>query len=160
MLSINTILHPTDFSSSAANAFEMACSLAGQHQAKLLLLHVISPPAPPPLPYNDAGMGTIEEDAEMAYERLEEMRSAKPQLMIEYVLVEGEPEDEIVRVAKETHADLIVLGTHGRTGLEHLLMGSVAEGVTRDAPCRVITVSERAAHGRTLPVMTEHVNGV
>jgi nucleotide-binding universal stress UspA family protein len=154
MLSINTILHPTDFSGSARYAFEMACSLAQQHQAKLLLVHVVSPPAPPPLPYNQAGMGTIEEDAELAYERLEEMRLAKSQLQIEYVLAEGDPAMEIVRIARETNTDLIVIGTHGRTGLAHLLMGSVAEQVVREAPCRVITVSDRTM-STEFPTVTE-----
>ncbi len=156
MLPIDTILHPTDFSRSANHAFEVACSLAGQHQARLLLLHVVSPPAPPPLPYNEAGMGTIEDDAELAYERLEEMRTAKSQLKIEYVLAEGQPADEIVRVAREINADLIIMGTHGRTGLEHLVMGNVAEQVTREAPCRVVTVREPSVGER--PIISEQVS--
>src|SRR4051812_16718118 len=140
MLSINTILHPTDFSHSANHAFELACSLAGQHGAKLLLVHVVSPPPPPPLPYNEAGMGTIEEDAATAVEQLEQMRDAKSTLTVEYVLAEGDPAHEIIRIARETNADLIVMGTHGRSGLNRLLMGSVAERVVRKASCQVITV--------------------
>lgn len=157
MLSINTILHPTDFSSSACSAFELVCSLASQHQAKLLLVHVISPSVSPPVPYKNAAIGNIEEDAELAYERLEEMRTAKSQLKIEYLLAEGQPATEIVRIARETDADLIVMGTHGRTGLEHMVMGSVAEHVTREAPCRVIAVRQQATAKR--PVVTAQTTG-
>jgi len=158
MLSINTILHPTDFSRPARDAFELACGLASQHQAKLLLVHVVSPPPPPPLPYNEAGMGTVEQDAELAYRQLEEMRSAKSQVQIEYVMAEGRPAAEVVRIARETGADLIVMGTHGRTGLPHLVMGSVAEQVVRDAPCRVITVRDQNS-ATEAPAFDEHAAG-
>jgi len=158
VLTINTILHPTDFSSSAHNAFELVCSLASQHQAKLLLVHVISPSTAPPSPYNAATLRTVEEDMELAYERLEEMRTAKSQLDIEYVLAEGQPAEEILRIARETDADLIVMGMHGRTGLEHMVMGSVAEHVTREAPCRVLTIRQQMTTKR--PAVNEPTTGV
>jgi nucleotide-binding universal stress UspA family protein len=145
MFSINTILHPTDFSERSQQAFKLACSLASQHQARLLLVYVVSTPPPPPLPYNEAGLGTFEDTAEAAQIRLEELRTSHSNIEIEYVLAEGKPAQEINRIARETDADLIVMGTHGRTGLDRLLMGSVAEHVVRKAPCRVITVREKAS---------------
>ncbi len=160
MLPIDTILHPTDFSRAAESAFELACTLASQHQAKLLLVHVVSPPPPPPLPYNEAGLGTIEEDAELAYTLLEEMRQAKSQIPIEYVLAEGAPAAEICRIAQETSTDLIVMGTHGRTGLTNLVMGSVAEQVLKQAPCRIMTVRGDTQVEHAAPTRKRSVSGV
>lgn len=146
MLSIHTILHPTDFSERSHNAFELACSLAHQHQAQLILVHVIAVPAPPPLPYNEAGLGAVEDSEEAITQRMEDLRGSHSNLTIEYVLAESDrPADEIVRVAEDMDADLIVMGTHGRTGLTRALMGSVAEAVVRHAPCQVITVRDRQA---------------
>jgi nucleotide-binding universal stress UspA family protein len=143
MLSVHTIVQPTDFSERSRNAFELACSLARQHQAQLILVHVIATPPPPPLPYNEAGLGAVEDSEEAITQRMEELRASHSNLYIEYVLAESDrPADEIVRVAEDMDADLIVMGTHGRTGLSRALMGSVAEAVVRQAPCQVITVRD------------------
>ena len=68
------------------------------------------------------------------------MQAPDAQIVVEHRLEEGNPVAEILRVARETHCDLIVMGTHGRTGLAHLLMGSVAEQVVRKAGCHVLVV--------------------
>jgi nucleotide-binding universal stress UspA family protein len=135
MLSIRTILHPTDFSERSEHAFHLACSLARDHGARVVLLHVVSIPVaayegvvlPPP----------IEEATEDAKRRLSQMEPAG--IPVEHRVAEGDAAEMILRVAEEVHADLIVMGTHGRTGLSRLLMGSVAEQVVRRAPCPVLT---------------------
>jgi len=138
---IQTILHPTDFSPSSGQAFQLACSLARDHGARLMVLHVVdqpiaayggvmtAPPPPPPM-----------EERKAAQEKLHQLRLTDLKLPIETRLVEGDPVMWILQVAKENNYDLIVMGTHGRTGLSRLLMGSVAEKVLRSALCPVMTV--------------------
>jgi nucleotide-binding universal stress UspA family protein len=137
MLPIRTILHPTDFSPQAEYACRLASALARDYGARLILLHVKMIPtvafgefaALPPEP---------EETMENLKERLTQMKPRD--CAAEYVLTEGVPAEEIVNMAGDKHCDLIVMGTHGRTGLGRLLMGSVAELVVRRAPCPVLTV--------------------
>ena len=141
MLQIQTILHPTDFSPSSGHAFQLACSLARDHGARLVVLHIVDRPivvyggvmtAPPPPPPVD--------ERKAAQEQLRQIHPADPKLSIEHRLEEGDPAMLILEVAKECKCDLIVMGTHGRTGLSRLLMGSVAEKVLRGALCPVMTV--------------------
>jgi nucleotide-binding universal stress UspA family protein len=139
MLPINNILFPTDFSERAMKAFHMASALARDHQAALTVLHVREIPAlpfaefgavpPPDLPTRDELM-----------QKLSKYEAPAEGINIEFVIADGEPGEEILRLAKERHCDLIVMGTHGRTGLGRLLMGSVAERVVRKAPCPVLTL--------------------
>jgi nucleotide-binding universal stress UspA family protein len=139
MLKIRTILHATDFSEPSQNAFHLACSLARDHGASLVVLHV----APAPI-FAYGGVMTAppppEPDRTELLAQLRQLRAPDPKVPVEHVLAEGDADAEILRVARETHSDLIVLGTHGRTGLGRLLMGSVAEKVVRKAPCPVLTV--------------------
>jgi nucleotide-binding universal stress UspA family protein len=137
MLNIQIILHPTDYSEHSDFAFRIACSLARDYRAKLVLLHVALRSV------------TIEGEAVVASrseEYLQEEReklervSAPTEVRVERFVREGDPAGEILRAAQFTNADLIVMGTHGRTGLGRLLMGSVAEQVVRKAPCPVLTV--------------------
>lgn len=139
-----TILHPTDFSPHSRYAFELACSLARDHGARLMVLHVVyrpiavyagvmTAPLPPPLL----------DERKAAQEQLDQIRPTDSSLPIESRLEEGDPATWILEVAKERNCDLIVMGTHGRTGLTRLLMGSVAEKVLRSALCPVITVKPR-----------------
>ena len=140
MLPIQTILHPTDFSEYSDYAFRFACSLARDHGARVVVLHVAPPPAAVPIdgmPVTAPAPGLYKEHLE---QRLHEIRPSDPNVPVEYRLEEGFPATEILRIANEIHADLIVLGTHGRTGLGRLLMGSVAEQVVRKATCPVLTV--------------------
>jgi universal stress protein A len=141
MLSIRTILHPTDYSECSQGAFRLSCSLARDYGARLFLLHVI----PPPLLVDGgdpvAGM-VITEFLDEQRQRLEQMRPPEPQLEVAHRLTRGDPATEILRVSQEVNCDMIVMGTHGATGLKRVLMGSVAEGVAREARCPVVIVKK------------------
>jgi len=145
MFPIHTILHPTDFSAHSEAAFGLACSLARDHGARLVILHVLQPPvtlvggmaALPPMP--------DEYGREAAWEKLRSLQPGEGVGNFEHVLREGDIVTEILRVAEETSCDLIAMGTHGRTGLSRLLMGSVAESVLRKARCPVLHVKNPPA---------------
>lgn len=139
MLSIRKILHPTDFSEHADYAFQLACALARAQDARLLLLHVGRPPVIAPVG------GVIPPEPERYQEELAEslhqLQAKAADVAVECRLgLAADPSAEILRVAQENDCDLIVMGTHGRTGLARLLMGSVAEQVVRRASCPVMTV--------------------
>jgi universal stress protein A len=137
MLAVRRILHPTDFSERSGNAFRLACALARDHGAPLLVLHVQAPA----VIYGEGLMAAVPPGyIEGLRAQLEGVHAHDPRVVLEHKLVEGDPAGEILRVARETGCDLIVLGTHGRTGLRRLLMGSVAEEVVRKSSCPVLTV--------------------
>jgi nucleotide-binding universal stress UspA family protein len=133
VLPIRTILHPTGFSEPSEAAFGRACSLARDYDARLVVLCVVPLPAvlygPPPEEYLDH-----------LQEQLAQTQARDPKVRMEHLLVEGDPVTAILRAAEEVGCDLIVMGTHGRTGLGRLLLGSVAEQVVRRASCPVLTV--------------------
>ncbi|MCS6852462.1 MAG: universal stress protein [Gemmataceae bacterium] len=142
MKAIRTLLHATDFSPLSERAWELACLLARQCGARLIVLHVLERPrvvysgvalAPPPPPPAD-------EERQAAWEQLRRMQPPEAGVAVEHRLEEGDPATAILQVADEAAADLIILGTHGRTGLSRLLMGSIAEQVVRRATCPVLTV--------------------
>lgn len=143
MLPLATILHPTDFSEHSEFAFRVASALARDYNARLILLHVIAPPmvvyAGGPVP---AEMWPSVEEVK---ENLRKMEGRTHHVRVESQVMEGDPVDMILRAAEETHSDAIVMGTHGRTALSRLLLGSVAESVIRKAPCPVLTAKLRAA---------------
>jgi nucleotide-binding universal stress UspA family protein len=139
MLSIQTILHPTDFSERSGYALQLACSLARDHGARLVIVHVM------PVPLVQEKRLYREE---MAGE-LNRLGAPDVRVQVEHRLEEGDAARQILRVAQEIGCDLIVLGTRGRTGLGRLLMGSVAEQVLRRASCPVLTV--RAAFALSGP---------
>ena len=130
MLSIQTILHPTDFSERSGYAFQLACSLARDRGARVIVLHVM------PVPLVQEKRLYREE---MTGE-LNRLGAPDARVRVEHRLEEGDAATQILRVAQATGCDLIVMGTHGRTGLGRLLMGSVAEQVLRMASCPVLTV--------------------
>jgi len=142
MLPIHTILCPTDFSPPARNAFRLASALARDYSARLIVMHVIEQPlliysgvmAPPPPPDISA------EEREGLLKKLHQLVPDDPTVSVEHLLVEGEPSTAILKISQERHCDLIVMGSHGRTGLYRLLMGSVAEQVLRKGTCPVLTV--------------------
>lgn len=138
MLAIRTILHPTDFSDSSDYAFRLACSLARDYGAKLVVLHV----APAPVAFAAEGvlMQPPEYDPEPLREELNRIQPTEAGIEMEHLLVQGDAAPEILQTATDTQCDVIVLGTHGRTGLSRLLMGSVAEQIVREAGCPVLTV--------------------
>lgn len=138
MATFTSILCPTDFSPPSQEAFRIACSLARDYGARLILLHV-KPREP-----NPSGVMTMTpEPPEVLAERRSQLNAiepAVPGIQLERHLVTGSEADDIVRIAADKKCDLIVMGTHGRTGLTRLLLGSVAEHVLRYAPCAVLTV--------------------
>jgi nucleotide-binding universal stress UspA family protein len=146
MLPIRKILHPTDFSDRSALAFRLACALARDHRAAVLVLHVV----PPPLSWGEVVARREPDDyyEELWREYLLPMQSPEAGVRIERRLEEGPPAKVISRVAEEIGCDLIVMGTHGRTGLRRVLLGSIAEQVLRSAPCPVLTV-RTAEHNLT-----------
>jgi nucleotide-binding universal stress UspA family protein len=150
MLKIRTILHPTDFYTSSDYAFRLACALASDHQARLVPLHVVtsSPVAMPTEVMTDERFDSYTQHLWTALQRL---RAPDARVPVEHRLAVGDPATEILKLAAEIRADLIVMGTHGRSGLGRLLLGSVAEGVLREAPCPVLTVHEPVcgAHSET-----------
>ncbi len=125
---IRIILHPTDFSGRSRPALGVALALARSHRARLVLLH--------------AGPGDLgPERAELA--RLKEQSSqAGVDVSVETRFGQGEPVSEILRAARDLGCDLIVLGTHGRTGFDRRMVGSVAELVIREAPCLTLVVKD------------------
>jgi|SRR5579883_972312 len=136
MSEICTVLYPTDFSESSGAAFRLPCSLAQDCDARLVVLHVYPPPAPPEwTDYRPPG------EVERALTaRLYELRPTHRETPVDYRLVAGCPASVILSVAREVRADLIVMGTHGRSGFRRVILGSVAEAVMRKATCPVVTV--------------------
>lgn len=136
------VLFPTDFSSSGDEALHYATSLARDWNAELILLHVEETP----LAYGGGELyyGLPEPNRSDLRRMLEALRPDDPDVPYEHRLITGEPAAAIVDFAKKERADLIVMGTHGRSGFTRLLMGSVAEAVMRKAPCPVLTIKEPA----------------
>ena len=149
MNAFRRILHPTDFSRASTPALRRAVALARACRAPLVLLHVMTPPSPfigegtPPSSYADLLILA----RRSAKRRLAAVfvRVRRTGVRAQAVFAEGLPVDEILRAARRARADLIVMGTHGRTGVSRVFMGSVAERVVRESRCPVLTVR---AHGR------------
>jgi nucleotide-binding universal stress UspA family protein len=139
MLHLRTILHPTDFSACSDSAFHAACSLARAYGAELVLVHVAAP-APEGADAETSLLPHSDEVKDAIWNKLSALRGANANVVVSQHIRNGEPTDEILRLAAEINADMIVIGTHGRTGLGRLLMGSVAEEVIRKAVCPVLTV--------------------
>lgn len=147
MLPVKTILCPTDLSERSEFALRLACSLAADYGARLIVLHVAEPVAavyadPPVLPF-------VEPSRESLRTELHEFVRRNTDATVEERLVDGAATNAILRIADETQCDLIVMGTHGRTGFDRVLMGSVAEVVVRKAPCPVLTVKTPVHSSRT-----------
>jgi nucleotide-binding universal stress UspA family protein len=144
MATFETILFATDFSENSEHAFGYALSMAKAYNARLLILHVINEPVDlrgfyvPHISFETLEK-EIEEGAQKMMEKFCHSHLAGYD-NVETRVVSGIPADEIVRYAQETGASLIILGTQGRTGLDHFLFGSTAERVVRTAHCPVMTV--------------------
>src|SRR5262245_39478873 len=130
MVPIKKILYPTDFSSYSNQAYFHAVGLAEIHQASLTVVYV----------YNPAAEANNGHGRDYWRSQLEQIRPANPDIPVHHAFLEGDPATEIARYCHDAAIDLIVIGTHGRTGLERLLMGSVTEQVLRAAPCSVFVV--------------------
>jgi universal stress protein A len=136
---IQRILCAVDFSDASAAALAYAGRLARSSRAELVLVHAFDIPAS--LTYAD-----VENPADPTVrQRLEELSLSSSETRAVRVLHAGPPGEVICWLAQHHECDLIVMGTHGRTGLKHLLLGSVAEFVMRHARCPVATVRERPA---------------
>jgi nucleotide-binding universal stress UspA family protein len=135
-----TIVFPTDFSTCSDAALDHAVALARDTGARLLIVHVEEPP----MAYGGGEMyyGLPEPDHAAIEQMLRKVVPKASDVPFEHHLLIGSPADEIVRFADQHNADLIVLGTHGRTGLRRILMGSVAESIVRRANCPVFTFKQ------------------
>lgn len=140
MLPIRTILVPTDFSTNSKDAFSLALALARDYCARIVVAHVVEPASVMGADGVLAYFPAI--DCQSLHHRLVECYPPAGGVPVEHIVAEGKPADEVVRLAADGKADVIVIGTHGRTGLTRLLMGSVAEQVLRKASCPVVTVKQ------------------
>ncbi|MBP89472.1 MAG: universal stress protein UspA [Planctomycetaceae bacterium] len=136
------ILVPTDFSHTGDAALEMATALARNAGAMLLIVHAEEPPAA----YGGGELyyGMPEPATDDLRKMLHKVEPTDPTVRYEHRLITGDPAHAIVRLAKDEGVDMIVMGTHGRTGLSRMLMGSVAEAIVRRAECPVLTYKQPA----------------
>ncbi len=144
MKDFSTILFATDFSEVSEYAFDYAYSLAKKFSSRLIVMHVINEPVDlrgfyvPHISFD-----TLEQEISEAAEKMMKKFCAgkiHDFEKLETVIVSGIPYEEIIKKAGEENASLVVLGTHGRAGIDHLLFGSTAERVVRRAHCAVMTV--------------------
>ncbi|MBI3853007.1 MAG: universal stress protein [Verrucomicrobia bacterium] len=145
LLKLQTILVPTDFSKESKKALLYAIPFARQFNAGIILLHVVQPH------YIGGEFGVVDFpviEADLQTRSQKELatlaaKSVRDLVPVKTLVRAGSPVNEIVEAAKESKADLVILSTHGRTGLKHVLLGSVAENVVRHAPCPVLIVRAR-----------------
>ncbi|MFO7822063.1 MAG: universal stress protein [Lentisphaeria bacterium] len=143
-IKIKKILCPVDFSAYSKHAVEYAIAFAKQYDAEIKLIHAVESPSTA-FGYADLEIPEpelVDEFREQAEKQLIELTEAlqERQTRVSQLLVFGKPFTEIIEEAANWPADMIILGTHGRSGLEHLLIGSVAEKIVRKANCPVLTV--------------------
>jgi len=145
-IEIKKILVPIDFSDYSKNALKYATNFSRQFNAEIILVYVVEPVIYPP----DFSMGqialpsvNIEWDTK-AREELDKLANSEiaENINVKTVLRTGKPFLEIIETASEENVDLIIIATHGHSGVEHILFGSTAEKVVRKAPCPVLTLRE------------------
>ena len=145
-MKLNKILVPIDFSDYSKNALKYAVNFAKLFNAEILLIYVVEPVIYPP----DFSMGQIAiptvttEFDDRAKEELNKLAKNEipQQLKVSIIIRTGKPFVEIIDTATEADVDLIIIATHGHSGVEHILFGSTAEKVVRKAPCPVLTLRE------------------
>jgi nucleotide-binding universal stress UspA family protein len=149
---VRRIVHASDFSPASRAAFSRAVELARANRAELTVLHVMTPIIPyvgdayaTPQAY-EAMLASVRTQAQRQLDRLVR-RARSGGARVRGVLVEGVPHERIARAARARRADLIVVGTHGRTGVARFFVGSVAARVIAIAPCPVLTVRGRSRRG-------------
>jgi nucleotide-binding universal stress UspA family protein len=133
---LTKILLPTDFSLHSYEGLRAAETLAQQSGAQLLIVHVVDPDEDG----DHEGQSGSDKARDNLEKRLFETMPARPNLTVSHALLEGDVAAEIVQFALREGVDLIVMGSHGRTGIPRALMGSVATQVLRHAPCPVLTI--------------------
>lgn len=144
------IIYATDFSPGSEVARELASSLASSSGATLYIAHVDD--VTPDLVPGDIGYGyipAIDEIAREQYDQLHTIKPTNPEVKFEHRFIRGEAAESILNLAEKEQADMIVIGTHGKTGMKRILMGSVAEAVVRQAHCPVLTVRQSAEEFET-----------
>ena len=134
------ILFPTDFSHSGDIALQAATELAKSRNGRLLIVHVEEPP--PVYGGGDWYYGIPSPQKEQLMEMLNQVVPNDPQVPCERYLLTGDPAEAILEFAERENVAMIVMGTHGRTGVLRFLMGSVAEAIVRKAPCPVLTMRD------------------
>lgn len=146
MLNFKVILVPTDFSDHSLRALPYAVGLAERFRARLKVIHVNEPT----LQISDVAWVGVDDRA-AGEKHMEKARRALEKIVLDQVpndvpadaeVISGDPVDALVEYARDCGADLIVMATHGRGGLSHVLMGSVAEHIVRKAPCAVLTLKQ------------------
>ena len=144
MISLKKILCPIDHSDCSKEALKYAVSFAMKDEAKLYLLHIIDIRS-----FNDSLVSMSQQIPDK--ETLEQLRmklldcipeDIRDDMDVEATVIQGIPFAEIISTAKEKEIDMIVIGSHGRTGISHMMLGSVSEKVVRKAPCPVLTVRQ------------------
>lgn len=145
-MKLQRILVPTDLSAASLAGLDYAAELAGPFNAEIVVLYVVEPivyATPTDLYGATADLGTVLQEQERSgrtqLKKLQD-RYGKKVRKLRAMQQTGTPYVAITNAAKKLKADLIVMSTHGRTGLSHLLMGSVAEKIVRTSPCPVLTV--------------------
>ncbi len=143
---ISKVLVPIDFSDYSKSALKYAVSFVKHFKAQLILVYVVEPVIYPP----DFSMGQIaipSVDLDMDKRAMEELnklaeQEIPPEIKVKSIVKTGKPFLEIIETAGEQNVDLVIIATHGHTGMEHILFGSTAEKVIRKAPCPVLTLRE------------------
>lgn len=143
---IKKVLVPIDFSDYSKSALKYAVNFAKSFSAEIVLIYVVEPVIYPP----DFSMGQIampsmnSEWDERAKEELQKLAKSEipGESIVKTIIKTGKPFVEIIETAKEENIDLIIIATHGHSGVEHILFGSTAEKVVRKAPCPVLTLRE------------------
>ncbi len=143
---INKVLVPIDFSDYSKGALRYAVNFARSFSAEVILIYVVEPVIyPPDFSMGQIAIPTVGLDMDKrASEELEKLAKKEiPQDMkVKTIIRAGKPFFEIVETAAEENVDMIIIATHGHSGVEHILFGSTAEKVVRKAPCPVLTLRE------------------
>jgi nucleotide-binding universal stress UspA family protein len=127
MLAVKNLLYPTDFTLASRHAFDLACQIARDRGARVVALHVVPPP-------------NRHSSEVVVGNPLAGLHEIAPDVPIDTRVEKGDPAGVILRTAEEMKCDLIVMGTHGRTGLSRWLSGHVADDVAQRAACLVLTM--------------------
>ena len=143
---ISKVLVPIDFSDYSKSALKYAVSFVKHFKAKLILVYVVEPVIyPPDFSMGQIAIPSVDLDIDKrAFEELNKLAELEipSEIQVLSVVKTGKPFIEIIETAGEQDADLIIIATHGHTGMEHILFGSTAEKVIRKAPCPVLTLRE------------------
>ncbi|MFZ1082276.1 MAG: universal stress protein [Candidatus Kryptoniota bacterium] len=143
-VSLKKILVPQDFSEYSIHALKYAVTFAGFFNSELIVLHIVEPIIyPADFSFGQVSIPAMEEEIRKhSEEQLNELvaREIPENIKATSIIRMGKPFIEIVEIAKSENADLIIISSHGRTGMDHVLFGSTADKVVRKAPCPVLTI--------------------